>query len=122
MVATSRTPPAGRPLETQRAAERDDPLLHAEKSHAGFRRGASARGLAVVFDAQDDLGVSCLETQLHVPGLGMLCRIGDRLLRDAIETCADAWRQIVDLANDGDVEPGAALFEAVPARNEAFKA
>src|SRR5580704_2123184 len=52
----------------------------------------------------------------------MLCRIGDRLLGDAIEARADAWRQIVDLANDGDVEPGAALFEAIPARNEAFEA
>src|ERR1700748_3789652 len=84
----------------QRAVERDDALLHAEESHAGCWRQVSTCRLTVVFDTQDALGVPCLEAQLHMPGLRMLCRIGDRLLRDAIETCADAWGQIVDLAKD----------------------
>ena len=52
----------------------------------------------------------------------MLRCIGDRLLRDAIKAGADARRQIVDLADDGNFESGAALFEAVPACNEAFEA
>ena len=65
---------------------------------------------------------SGLETQLHAPGVRVLGRIGDRLLRDPVKTGADAGRQIVDLADDGNLEPGAALLETVPARNQAFEA
>ena len=121
-VTTSRAPPVVAPLETQRSAERNDPLLHAEQSHAGFRREVGAVRLAVVSTVRTMSAVSGLDTQLHVPGVGVFRRIGDRLLRDAIEIGADAGRQIVDLADDGNVKSGAALLEAVPARNEAFEA
>ena len=65
---------------------------------------------------------SGLETQLHAPGVRVLCRIGDRLLRDPIKTGADAGRQIVDLANDGNLKTGAALLKTIPARHQAFEA
>ena len=117
--AGCRPPPAARNTAFRRA-KRSAPACR----EAPSRLSAGARPVAspVVFDAHDDLGGSCLETQLHAPGLCMLRRIGDRLLRDAIEICADARRQIVDLAGDGNVESGAALLEAVPARDQAFEA
>ena len=53
--------------------------------------------------------------------MGMLRRIGDRFLRDAIKTGADAWRQIVDRTRDGKVKSGAAFLKTVPARHQAFE-
>ena len=64
-----------------------------------FGASIAAVRLAVVLDGQDDVGFSGLETQLHALGLRVLRRIGDRLLRDAIETGADTGRQIVDVAD-----------------------
>ena len=59
---------------------------------------------------------------MHAPGVRVLCRIGDCLLRDPIKTGADTGRQIVGLANDGNLKPGAALLKTVPARHQAFEA
>ena len=96
--------------------------MHAEQAHAGLCSRIAACCLAVVFDAQHDVGLSCLKTQLDVPSMRVLRRIGDRLLRDTIETGAHAWRQIAGLSRDGNVKSGAALLEAIPIRNQAFEA
>ena len=96
--------------------------MHTEKAHAGFWRGAAARCFAVVLDAQDDVGRSRLDPQLHAARLGMFRGVGDRFLRDTIKIGADALRQIVDPAGNGDIKSRMALLDAIPACNETFEA
>jgi hypothetical protein len=99
-------PPLPPSLEAQPAAETRDALAHAEKTHA--RSDGVIIGSAVILDGEFDFAGDAVASNgrglLHGEMKDNPCcpcvlrRIGDRLLRDAIETVADGSGQALEIA------------------------
>src|SRR5919199_1146498 len=75
----------GRALDPKRTTQARDALAHRLQAEVPRERARRVEALAIVPNFQEDLAPVLLQPQLHAPGLGVLDRVVQSLLGDAID-------------------------------------